>query len=44
MDACALQIRPQALTELAGGQIDLAVLPVALVQSFVREGKLRGLG
>jgi len=35
---------PQALTELAGGQIDLAVLPVALVQSFVREGKLRGLG
>ncbi|MDR0225908.1 MAG: tripartite tricarboxylate transporter substrate binding protein [Burkholderiaceae bacterium] len=35
---------PQALAELAGGQIDLAVLPVALVQSFVREGKVKGLG
>jgi tripartite-type tricarboxylate transporter receptor subunit TctC len=35
---------PQVLTELAGGQIDLAMLPLALVQSFVREGKVRGLG
>lgn len=35
---------PQVLTELAGGQIDLAVLPVALVQPFVLEGKIRGLG
>ncbi|WP_280188089.1 Bug family tripartite tricarboxylate transporter substrate binding protein [Delftia sp. PS-11] len=35
---------PQVLTELAGSQIDLALLPVALVQSFVREGKVRGLG
>ena len=35
---------PQVLTELAGGQIDLAVLPVALVQPFILEGKVRGLG
>lgn len=35
---------PQVLTELAGSQIDLALLPVALAQSFVREGKVRGLG
>ncbi len=35
---------PQVLTELAGGQIDLAVLPVALVQAFVRDGKVRGYG
>jgi tripartite-type tricarboxylate transporter receptor subunit TctC len=35
---------PQVLTELAGGQIDLAVLPVALVQAFVRDGKVRAFG
>ncbi|MDM0121404.1 Bug family tripartite tricarboxylate transporter substrate binding protein [Variovorax arabinosiphilus] len=35
---------PQVLTELAGGQIDLAVLPVALVQAFIRDGKVRGYG
>ncbi|MDR2297001.1 MAG: tripartite tricarboxylate transporter substrate binding protein [Comamonas sp.] len=35
---------PQVLTELAGGQIDLAVLPVALAQPFILEGKVRGLG
>lgn len=35
---------PQVLTELAGGQIDLAVLPVALAQSFIREGKVQAYG
>ncbi len=35
---------PQVLTEVAGGQIDLAVLPVALVQAFVRDGKVRAYG
>lgn len=35
---------PQVLTELAGGQIDLAVLPVALAQPFILEGKIKGLG
>jgi len=35
---------PQVLTELAGGQIDLAVLPVALVQAFVRDGKVKAYG
>lgn len=35
---------PQVLTELAGGQIDLAVLPVALAQPFILDGKVRGLG
>ena len=35
---------PQVLTEVAGGQIDLAVLPVALVQAFIRDGKVRGYG
>nr|WP_145548785.1 tripartite tricarboxylate transporter substrate binding protein [Variovorax boronicumulans] len=35
---------PQVLTELAGGQIDLAVLPVALAQGMVRDGKVKGYG
>ena len=35
---------PQVLTELAGGQIDLAVLPVSLVQGFVRDGKVKAFG
>ncbi len=35
---------PQVLTELAGGQIDLAVLPMALVQAFVRDGKVKAYG
>ncbi len=35
---------PQVLTELAGGQIDLAVLPVALAQGFIREGKVQAYG
>lgn len=35
---------PQVLTELAGGQIDLAVLPVALAQGMVQSGKVRAFG
>lgn len=35
---------PQVLTELAGRQIDLAVLPVALAQSMVREGRVKAYG
>ncbi len=35
---------PQVLTELAGGQIDLAVLPVALAQGMVRDGKVKAYG
>lgn len=35
---------PQVLTEVAGGQIDLAVLPMALVQAFVRDGKVKAYG
>jgi len=35
---------PQVLTDVAGGQVDLAVLPVALVQGMVKEGKVRAYG
>lgn len=35
---------PQVLTDVAGGQLDLAVLPVALVQGMVKEGKVRAYG
>jgi len=35
---------PQVLTELAGRQIDLAVLPVALTQSMIREGRIKAYG
>ena len=35
---------PQALTDVAGGTVDLAVLPVALVQGMVRENKVRAYG
>jgi len=35
---------PQMITELAGGQIDLAVAPVALAQPFIRDGKIRAYG
>jgi len=33
---------PQALTDVTGGILDLAILPVALVQPLVQEGKVRG--
>ena len=35
---------PQALTDVAGGTVDLAVLPVALVQGMVKEKKVRAYG
>ena len=35
---------PQVLTELAGGQLDLAVLPLGLAQGFIREGKIKAFG
>ena len=35
---------PQVLTELAGNQIDLAVLPVSLAQGFIRDGKVKAFG
>ena len=34
----------QVLTDVAGGQVDLAVLPLTLAQSFIREGKVRAFG
>ena len=35
---------PQVLTDVAGGAVDLAVLPVALVQGMAKEGKVRAYG
>lgn len=35
---------PQVLTDVVGGAIDLAVLPVALVQGMVKEQKVRAYG
>lgn len=35
---------PQILTDVAGGQVDLAVLPLTLAQSFIRDGKVRAYG
>jgi tripartite-type tricarboxylate transporter receptor subunit TctC len=35
---------PQVLADLAGGQIDLAVIPVPLAQGFIREGRVRAYG
>ena len=35
---------PQALTDVAGGTVDLAVLPLALVQGMVKENKVRAYG
>ena len=35
---------PQVLTELAGNQIDLAVLPISLAQAFIRDGKVKAFG
>lgn len=35
---------PQVLTELAGGQLDLAVMPVALVQPFIKDGRIKAYG
>lgn len=35
---------PQALTDVAGGTVDLAVLPVALVQGMIKDQKVRAYG
>lgn len=35
---------PQVLTDVAGGQLDLAVLPLSLAQPFIRDGKVRAYG
>lgn len=35
---------PQVLTELAGGQIDLAVLPIGLAQNFIKDSKVKAYG
>lgn len=34
---------PQAVTDVLGGQLDLAILPVALVQQHVQEGRMKAL-
>lgn len=34
---------PQVLTDVAGGLIELAVMPVTLVQPFIKDGKVRAL-
>lgn len=38
------KLGPQILTDVSGNQIDLAVLPLVLVQSAVKAGKLKGYG
>ena len=35
---------PQVLTDVAGGQVDLAVLPVTLAQPFIKDGKVKAYG
>lgn len=35
---------PQVLTDVAGGQVDLGVLPLTLAQPFIKEGKVRAFG
>jgi len=35
---------PQVLTDVAGGQVDLAVLPLTLAQPFIKDGKVRAFG
>lgn len=35
---------PQVLTELAGGTLQLAVMPVSLAQPFIKDGKVKALG
>lgn len=35
---------PQVLGDVAGGQIDLAVMPLALAQPFIKDGKVRAYG
>jgi tripartite-type tricarboxylate transporter receptor subunit TctC len=35
---------PQVLTDVAGGTVDLAVLPVALVQGMAKDGRVQAFG
>ncbi len=35
---------PQVLTELSAGLLDLAVMPVALAQPFIKDGKVKAFG
>ena len=35
---------PQGLPDVAGGQVDLAVLPLTLAQPFIKDGKVKALG
>lgn len=35
---------PQVLTDVAGGQVDLAVLPLSLALPFVKDGKVKAFG
>jgi tripartite-type tricarboxylate transporter receptor subunit TctC len=35
---------PQVLTDVAGGQMDLGMLPLALAQPFIKEGKVKAYG
>ncbi|VWX61178.1 conserved exported hypothetical protein [Burkholderiales bacterium 8X] len=35
---------PQVLTDVAGGQLDLAVLPLSLAQPFIKDGKIKAFG
>lgn len=35
---------PQVLTDVAGGQLDLAVLPLSLAQPFIKDGKVKAFG
>jgi tripartite-type tricarboxylate transporter receptor subunit TctC len=38
------KLGPQILTDVSGNQIDLAVLPLVLVQAPIKAGKLKGYG
>jgi tripartite-type tricarboxylate transporter receptor subunit TctC len=35
---------PQVLTDVAGGQVDLAVLPLSLAWPFIKDGKVKAFG
>ena len=35
---------PQVLTEVSSGLLDLAVMPVVLVQPFIRDGRVKAIG
>ena len=35
---------PQVLTDVAGGQVDLAVLPLSLAAPFIKDGKVKAFG